>query len=346
MRNLLIISVFIALSLLVTAFIVSRGKTDPIDPPGIASLEKVTLGDMEQWILIRSRDSSNPVLLWLHGGPGSSQMPIARHFNGELEWDFTVVHWDQRGAGRSNPRNFDESTMTIEQFVSDAHELTQILKERFGKEKIFILGHSWGTRIGIELATLYPEDYHAYIAVSQVTDPYREQQLAYEWLKDEIELRGKKNDLRDFEKLGEPPFEEHERYVALAKMVDSFGGGMDIGMLKLASIAIGAPEYRLRDYVSWLRGSSRGSGPMWESTLELNVFEDFPEIDIPVYFFSGRRDHNTPLQLVEEYYEKVKAPAGKSFIIFEQSAHAPFIGEPDIFNEKIRQIKSELLDSH
>lgn len=138
-----------------------------IIPRSIASLEKIKLGGMDQWILIRGNDVSNPVLLWLHGGPGAAQMPIAHHFDKNLEKDFIVVHWDQRGAGKSNPKDFDEQTMTFEQFITDAHELTQYLKRRFNTEKIYLVGHSWGTQLGIKMVQLYPEDYFAYIGIGQ-----------------------------------------------------------------------------------------------------------------------------------------------------------------------------------
>lgn len=125
--------------------------TDDGDPVGgsIATLEPVPIGGMEQWLLIRGRHSANPVLLWLHGGPGASEMPVVPHYNRALEEEFVVVHWDQRGAGKSNPRDFDESTMTFERFVQDAHELTRHLKRRFGKKKIYLLGHSWGSHLGL-----------------------------------------------------------------------------------------------------------------------------------------------------------------------------------------------------
>jgi len=129
----------------------------------IASLEKVSIGGIDQWILVRSYDIANPVLLWLHGDPGSSQMPVSRWFNKELEEEFMVVHWGQRGAGKSNPADFNEDTMSVKQFESDAHELTQYLKQRFNKEKMYLLGHSWGTQFGSKVVFKYPEDYYAYI---------------------------------------------------------------------------------------------------------------------------------------------------------------------------------------
>ncbi len=145
----IILGIFLSL-VAVSAFnLQNRGKTPPIKdsggrpvPGSIASLEKVTLGGMQQWILIRGQDSTNPVLLWLHGGPGAVQMPVARYFNGALEEDFIVVHWDQRGAGKSNLPGFDERTMTFQQFMNDGHELTQLLKQRFQHGKIYLVGHS------------------------------------------------------------------------------------------------------------------------------------------------------------------------------------------------------------
>lgn len=148
-KNWIFFSVILLFFISIIALKQSHSSTPPIKdnkgniiPESIASLEMVELGGMDQCILIRGNDLSNPILLWLHGGPGSAQMPVVHYFNGELEKDFIVVHWDQCGAGKSNPRNFDEQTMTFEQFLNDAHELTQYLKKRFSKEKIYLVGHS------------------------------------------------------------------------------------------------------------------------------------------------------------------------------------------------------------
>jgi pimeloyl-ACP methyl ester carboxylesterase len=192
----------IVLATAVTYFLVRPDSTPSIRNPqgflteaSIAFLEKIEIGDMEQWILIRGEDISNPILLWLHGGPGASQMPVAHSFNADLEKDFLVVHWDQRGAGKSNPRGFDESTMTFQQFIDDGHELTEYLIERFDKEKIYLLGHSWGTQVGIKLAQAYPQDYFAYIGVGQVVDPAATQEVSHAWLLEQIAKEGNQEDL-------------------------------------------------------------------------------------------------------------------------------------------------------
>lgn len=308
-------------------------------PGSIASLEKVELGGMEQWILIRGRDLGNPVLLWLHGGPGAAQIPIARYFNGELEDHFIVVHWDQRGTGKSNPRNFDEQTMTFNNFLSDAHELTQYLKNRLQKEKIFLLGHSWGTQLGIRLADAYPQDYYAYIAVSQTVHAARAGEIAYAWLQVQVERGGRQKDLRKLASLGQPPYHGHNEYVDFAGMVTAYGGGMDMGLGRLATIALRSPEYNIGDYLAWLRGATRGSGPMWEETRSFNMFVEVPRLLVPVYFFSGENDYNTPIQLVEEYYAMLDAPAGKHLVRFEHSGHAPFMLETARFNYELIHVK-------
>ena len=340
----LIIVIMLSLFLIACASVSTqliRDEKGNVIPGSIASLQKVKLGGMDQWILIRGYDVSNPILLWLHGGPGAAQMPVAHHFNGDLEKDFIVVHWDQRGAGKSNPKDFDEQTMTLEQFISDAHELTQYLKKRFHKRKIYLLGHSWGTLFGILLVQKYPQDYYAYIGVSQVVNGYAAGEIAYKWLVEQIKKRRKTKDLKRLERLGTPPYTDHEKYVKFAKMVDSYGGGMDVRFLKLAWIALRAPEYSLKDYFRWIRGANRGSGPMWEETSSFDAFKEVTELQVPVYFFSGRNDYNTPLELVRRYFEVLKAPKGKRLIIFENSAHTPFMKEPQKFYQEMMRVKNE-----
>ncbi|KUG04809.1 hydrolase, alpha/beta fold family [hydrocarbon metagenome] len=298
---------------------------------------------MDQWILMRGSDVSNPVLLWLHGGPGSAQMPIAHYYNGELEQAFIVVHWDQRGAGKSNPRNFDEETMSFQQYYSDAHEITRFLKERFNQDKIYLVGHSWGTQLGLALTRDYPEDYHAYIGVSQIVDPLLGHQVAYEWLVQQMEEKAIEKDLRQSEELGNPPFYDHQKFVKFIRLVDAYGGGMDENMTRLVWIALHASEYTISDYWAWLRGANRGSGPMWESSLSFNAIEEVPQLLVPVYLFSGSNDYNTPVELQEQYLQVLDAPQSKEMVRFEQSAHTPFIKEANKFNRELTRVKEETL---
>ena len=321
-----------------------RDAAGKLPPQSIAALEKHTLGGMEQWLLIRGQDTRNPVLLWLHGGPGAAQMPIARRTTGALEADYVMVHWDQRGAGKSNPRSFDTRTMTVEQYLTDAHELTVYLKQRFHKQKIVLLGHSWGSQLGLLLAAAYPEDYAAYVGLGQLINPREGPEIAYAWLKAKLAAEGKSKELKRLAEIGPPPYAEHDRYVSFILMVDAQGGSFDCGMGRLARMALGAPEYRGGDYLRWLRGSNRGSGPMWEATQTFDALAQVPALDIPVYFFNGRHDYNTPLALVKDYYFSLEAPAGKELVVFEHSAHTPFIAEPEKFIRELRRVREEIGD--
>ena len=319
-------------------------NTAPIDnPDSIAELISLDIGGMEQWVLIRGEDRSNPVLLWLHGGPGAAQMPLAHHLDRELEEEFVVVHWDQRGAGKSNHRGFDAQSMRFDRYITDAHELISYLKERFDQENIFLLGHSWGTQLGIELASKYPEDIRAYISVSQVVDNHRAYEIGYEWLQDQIKKGQNPDDVKGLEELGSPPYTEHSKHVAFAQMVGKYGGNFDISMSRLARIAMRAPEYSIADYYRWLNGANRGSGPMWDEvyTQHINYTEKITKLEVPVFFFAGLHDYNTPHQLIKEYFEKIAAPV-KELITFKNSAHTPFLGEPEKFSREIIRIKHEL----
>jgi len=320
----------------------SAGTPEIDMPNAVSELKAVEIGGLEQWILIRGEDQSNPVLLWLHGGPGSAQMAVHRKFNKELEKGYVVVHWDQRGAGKSNHIGFREENLTLERFIEDAHELTDYLKDRFDQEKNFLLGHSWGTQFGILTVQRYPADYHVFISVGQVVDPLRAEEISYDWLKQQVEENDSAYQKRKFEELGPPFYDEHERYVTFAKMKDAFGGGMDVGMRKLVWISFRAKEYTPGDYIQWFSGASRGSGPMWDELRDFDLFRDVTSLEVPVWFIVGENDYNTPAKLVEEYYQFVEAPEGKSLIVMDDVAHTPFMGDPDRFNREVMQIKQIL----
>ncbi len=306
---------------------------------GIAKLKKVELGGMNQWISIRGKDKNNPVLLWLHGGPGLAQMPLAHYLDGELEKEFVVVHWDQRGAGKSNPLDFDESTMTEEQFLSDAIELVNYLRYSFDDEKIYLLGHSWGSKLGLELVNLYPEDFYAFISVTQIVDVQEGLDISYEWLKNKLEENGDRRNIEKLEKIGPPPY-TISQYRNFAGIMVKYGGNIDVGKEELIAIGIQAPEYTFLEYIQWLDGALRHAGPIWDVSEEhdIDYRKEITSVDVPIYFFAGRNDYTTPLVLIEDYFERIEAPK-KELIIFENSAHTPFLGEREKFYKEVINIK-------
>ncbi len=305
----------------------------------IAELEKLELGGLDQWISIRGADTNNPILLWLHGGPGSTQMPFAHEFDSKLEEEFIVVHWDQRGAGKSNHSGFSESTMSFDQYKADAVELINYLKNKFNQDSIYLLGHSWGTQFGLEVAFENPELIEAYIGVSQVVDSNRQAEIAWEWLAHEISAADNQSDYEKLMEIGQPPY-SHSQYREFASLVIEYGGNFDLSMLELALIAFRAPEYSVFDYYRLINGMNRGGGPLHsdENMMEYNYINDFPVLEVPVYFLAGRNDYNTPYELVREYYEILEAPE-KGLIVFENSAHTPMFAEPEKFTQTLIDIK-------
>ncbi len=323
----------------ILALCVLGSCVSPRPRPGeVDELVAVEIGGMQQWIAAHGDRAELPVLLWIHGGPGAAQMPVGRAFNRSLESEFIVVHWDQRGAGKSNPRDFDEQTMTIERYVEDVHEVTHYLKTRFGRERIYLLGHSWGTAIGMAAAHRNPDDYVAYIGVSQVVDGDQAQAIAHRELRQRLEERGRGRDLRRLDRLDGPPYRDHGEYVTFAKMLDSMGMNMDMGMGPLARAAIRSDLYTAGDLVRWLRGANRGSGPMWEETQGLIILEIAPSIDVPCFFITGAEDYNTPAVLVTRLVEQLNAPHAQH-IVFEGAAHTPFFADPERFLSELGHIR-------
>src|SRR5215212_10672656 len=126
-----------------------RGPTGQIIPDSIAEVSYFRLGGLLQWVMIRGESLTNPALILLHGGPGMSETPFFRHFNAQLEKDFTVVYWDQRGSGKSFSRTIPRSSMTVEQFIADLDELVDAVCQRLDKSKVALFGHSWGSALGV-----------------------------------------------------------------------------------------------------------------------------------------------------------------------------------------------------
>lgn len=316
-----------------------RGFTHNYPKREIELLAEIELGGTKQWIMANGKNDNLPVLLWIHGGPGSSQMAVARYYNNNLEEEFIVVHWDQRGAGKSNFKNFDESTMTIEQFISDIHELTLYLKEHFKRDKIYLLGHSWGTQIGMVAASRYPEDYIAYIGVGQIANMDKSQFIAYGELRERINQKANVKDLELLASLGEPPYRDHETYITFANMMNKYNMNMDIKISELIRVALGSGIYKMGDYKKWLDGANRGSGPMWEESQGWDIIQWVPKIDVPVFFIAGENDYNTPIASIKELNDKLVAVKGKELIVFKNSAHMPFFAEPNLFFDEMVRIK-------
>lgn len=330
---------------------VSSEVAEPIPTGKPYQLE---INGLKQTIMVQANNPSNPILLILHGGPGYAMLPVMHKVNPELENEFTVVNWDQRGAGLS-PET-DVSKMTLAQFVDDAHKLTLWLKEKFGQKKIYILGHSFGTVLGIELLKQYPDDYYAFVGVGQTVSVAQNEQYAYDWAL----AQAKRNDDQDAMKIlgivgrptdaGDYPgtvpdeftndfkdgFEVTSYYVGL-------NGGDMFGLKGTDSVEQMIYNSGVYNEESWGNGWTFSQGIFNDKDVFRFNFKDpsqgFLDFKVPVYFFMGQHDYDTPVNLFEEYYALITSK--KNYIKFEKSAHFPFLEEPEKFREQMIQVKKD-----
>jgi pimeloyl-ACP methyl ester carboxylesterase len=320
-----------------------RDDTKITQSLGIESIEKVTLGGVDQWVLIRAEDQSKPVLLWLHGGPGSPTLPLASQHDMELVKYFVVVHWDQRGAGKSYSPEIPISSMVVDQFVSDTYELTQLLAKRFDVPKIYLIGHSWGSQVGMLTVARHPGLYYAFIGVGQFVNSTEGDVIGYQFALDQAVSEKNQKALKKLEMVGPPPWTTVRQRSRNAQWIDAFGGtGRQFTTQDYLHEMINSPDYTFRDLFGFIRGMSFSGNTMLANGeySRVNLFEQAPKVDVPVYFFQGRYDYSTPGDVVEQYYEMLDAPQ-KSLLWFEDSAHFPHWEEPQKFVDAILEILSE-----
>ena len=300
----------------------------------ISQLDKVILGGIEQWILVRGIDEQNPIILFLHGGPGLPMMPFHQHFQNDIEKMYLVVHWDQRGTGKSYSQNIPSQSMNLSQILADAHDLVLLLKHRYGKEKIYLAGHSWGTIIGMNLINLYPEDFYGFISIGQVVDFAQSLNISYNFALMKAKEKRDEEAINELIEIGEPPFNEDDGVLSMIlKNVGRFGGRMH-NEINFPSIAKKCQEYTENDIENIPKGLDFSDKYLWKEVIKTNMMDNLIELKVPIYFVCGRYDYITPTILIEEYHNKITAPF-KKLIILENSAHYPYIEEPDKFSQVI-----------
>jgi pimeloyl-ACP methyl ester carboxylesterase len=311
-------------------------------PNAIAALETVTLGGVEQWVLIRGQDTSNPVLVFLHGGPGSPAIGYARFSFKPLEQHFTVVSWDQRGCGKSYNAGIDAQSLTFDQLFSDAHELILQMRDRFSTDRVFLMGISWGAILGVHLAEQYPELLHAYVGIGQPVNLPRGLGISIEFAIEQATALGDQQAVAQFTTLKgvweTDPTAAWNQSGDLSAWLESQGYG-DIHDLSLyTSLAQEAgplTEYTAQDQANedaWR--SLYDASPLSTDLsflLGIDLPTDIPRLEVPAVFMSGSFDYKAPPELVEEYVAGLVAPPGTQLIRFQQSAHVVFLEERDLF---------------
>lgn len=310
-----------------------RGQDGRVLPGSIAVVERWPVGGVEQSVIIRGRDRANPVLLFVHGGPGSSETAPLRRFDAALEDRFVVVYWDQRYAGQSYDGRLPvPGDLTIGQYVDDLGVVVDRLRARFGRQRVGILAHSWGTVPGILYAERHPDRLYAYVGVGQVANVPESEKRSYDFVLREARARGEAKAVAELERIGPPP--RAGSIFTPRDWITAFGGAFHGDMTNTTLIvqSLGEREANWRDLAAYT-GAGRYTEKLLHGEFARFVIDDRPRTyGMPVFILSGRYDRQSEATVARGFFDRVTAPR-KAFLWFEQSAHSPMFEEPKAFTD-------------
>jgi len=310
-------------------------------PNGIDEATYVKIGGIDHWITIRGEDRTNPVLLFLHGGPGDAINPWGyAAFRSWLKY-FTVVQWDQRGAGRTFGRNRGSSaSITPDRMIQDGIELSELLKKKLRKDKILLVGHSWGSVLGFFMVKARPDLFQAFVGTGQVAADFsRSSAMAYAMVLERATREGNKQAIQELKEVGPPPFKDEKGFGTLHKWAMQFEGA-DVFLASALGFAFTAPGYSVNDINDWFDGQ-RISGEHLEPYFgELDRKLIGGELGVPVIVIEGSDDYTTPPSLAKTYLDSLKAPH-KAFVTIEGAGHfAVFTKQEDFLRVLRAQLSS------
>jgi pimeloyl-ACP methyl ester carboxylesterase len=308
--------------------------------------EEVGLQDSTQWIRIRGADASNPVLLLIQQGPGLPMMNEAQRFQRlvDLEQDFTVVYWDQRGCGRSLRKVGEPDEVSIELMVADTVCLLEWLRDRFGEE-IFVIGFSFGGAIGTYAAAQRPELVETLVVVGMDVDGASAGASAYDFALDAALKGGKRRAIRQLEAIGPPPHLELKQFSTRVRWATNFGGVTthetysSLARGLLASM-VRSPDYSAGDLVRTVRGMSATQAALLSDLASMDLTRTLPRLEVPFVMAQGRLDQVAPGEAAERFVDILEAPS-KQLVWFDESAHTPHFEEPGKFRDLVMRVRAK-----
>lgn len=308
----------------------------------IDEIRKVPLSGLAQKIHIRGEKLANPVLLFLHGGPGISNRDSVINREKDLCDAFTIVAWDQRGTGGSY-WGAKRETLNKDQAIQDAAELVEYLCRELGKEKIFIWGGSWGTELGTYLCYRHPQHIAGYVGSGQLVNGALNEEISYDFAMAEAQKAGDEESVRILKQIGRPVNgcyrQVFKGMMAQRRIMKKYGGhSMKKGTYwsDTALPLLRSKEFSLTDKIGLARGYKKCLTYMWPSTIQCDFTTECTRFEMPFYIFQGRHDNNTPSALVQSYFDSIQAP-DKDLIWFEHSAHGPMAEEPEKYKKLLRE---------
>jgi pimeloyl-ACP methyl ester carboxylesterase len=307
----------------------------------IAELVDVRIGGHDQAIMLRGVSAQAPVLLYLEGGPGGTGIGRIRNSGEDLEQEFVVATWDQRGTGKSYDALEPLSTLTLAQMVDDTLEVTNYLRERFDEQKIYLVGSSWGTTIGVLAVQRSPQLFHAYVGTGQMVDQFETDKLMYaESLADAVS-RGDDDMAESLRDLGEPPYDDTLDYpVAIAsnpKWMD-FEHGADYDAAAEYPASLFVAEYTLIEQLRGMGAIAETFNVLYPQLKDTDFRVQVPSLEVPVYLVEGRYEAAGRETLAREWFDLLSA-SSKQYIVFEHSGHTPPYDEPGHFAELMADVQ-------
>lgn len=298
----------------------------------ISSLEQVEINGAGHELMTRGQDKNNPIVIFVHGGPGMSEIPYVTKYQDLLEKNFTIVHYDQRASGKSYHFGEDYSNLSTELLVKDLLALTDYISTRFNQEKVILVGHSFGTYIGMQAAQQAPEKYEAYIGIGQMSNIIESELDGLNFTIDQAELSGNTTDVEYLQGLTEKvqsgemltPRHYVRKYGGAARLIDD-NADMENGLLF-------GPEYNLLDRIRYNRGVSHVQEILIGQAIKKPLPTVITKLDLPVYFIMGQYDYMTSAKAAKTYFDEIDA-IEKGFITYDQSAHYPQFEEKEKFSK-------------
>ncbi len=309
-----------------------------VSPNGIEELLEIPIGGTKQWISVRGRDNRNPVLLMIHGGPASPEMPSSWFFQNGWEDYFTVVQWDQRGSGKSYSANDPKTilpTLTARRMVDDAAEVVQFLRARYRKDKVFVLGHSWGSLVGVSLAQIASGVAVRLYRAGQLINGYESERVGYANTLRSAQAADNQAAIAELKSIA--PYPERDGSVPVDKIGLERKWSVLLGGLTYRRSTYGyyerlfelSPEYSWQDVAAIDKGSALSLAPLLPVMASFN-YTNVTRFKCPILLFEGRHDNTIPSQVATEWLSRVQAPA-KKLVWFENSAHMMMVEEPGRF---------------
>ena len=335
----------------VAVFVARPATTHPIVGPdgeplpgSIAELITVPIGGHDQAMMIRGRSTENPVLLYLAGGPGGTDLGAMRA-DVALEQDFVVVTWEQRGAGKSYSALDPVETLTLEQIVADTIEVTNYLRDRFDEDKIYLVGNSWGTILGVLAVQQHPELFHAYVGTGQMVSPRETDIMFYEDTLAWAEQTGNDALAATLSQNGPPPYDNLLDYEPALSHEHAWNPYPELDTSKEMPFNLFVPENSLMDRINGLRGFLDTFSVLYPQLQDIDFRSDIPSLDVPVYMVIGKHEARGRAVLANEWFEMLEAPS-KEMIIFEHSGHRPLFEEPAAFASVMTRILHDTYTSN